>query len=75
MDDGSFAMINNLGTSGWEWVRITSYVLTAGEHTVTIAYRENGAKLDKICISTYAYAPEGMGGDAENICDPTGLEN
>ena len=34
MDDGSFAMANNLGTSGWEWVRITSYVLTAGEHTL-----------------------------------------
>jgi hypothetical protein len=75
MDDGSFAMANNLGTSGWEWVRITSYVLTAGEHTLTIAYRENGAKLDKICISNYAYAPEGMGEDAENICDQTGVVN
>ena len=75
MDDGSFAMVNNLGTSGWEWVRITSYVLTAGEHTLTIAYRENGANLDKICISNYAYAPEGMGEDAENICDPTGVVN
>ena len=65
MDDGLFAMANNLVTRGWKWLRITSYALTAGQHTLTIAYRENGAGLDKICISTYPYAPEGMGGDAE----------
>ncbi len=70
MDDGQFAMANGLGTSGWQWERITRHRLTAGEHTLTIAYRENGAKLDKICISDYGYAPEGMGEDAENICDP-----
>ena len=61
MDDGQFAMANGLNTSAWEWVRISRYALTAGEHTLTIAYRENGANLDKICISDYAYAPEGMG--------------
>lgn len=71
MDDGQFAMANGLGTSGWEWVRITRYALTAGEHTLTIAYRENGAMLDKVCISNYPYAPEGRGEDAENTCDPT----
>ncbi len=70
MDDGSFVMANNLGTRGWEWVRITGYALTAGEHTLTIAYREDGAKLDKICISNYPYAPEGMGKDAENNSEP-----
>jgi hypothetical protein len=72
MDSGSFVMANGLGTNGWDWVRINSYVLTAGEHTLTIAYRENGANLDKICISSYAYAPEGMGEEAENVCDPEG---
>jgi len=74
MDDGSFTMANGLGTSGWEWVRIGSYALTAGEHTLNIAYRENGAKLDKICITDYSYAPEGMGEDAENVCDLTDME-
>jgi hypothetical protein len=68
MDNGSFTMANGLGTSGWQWGRITSYMLTAGEHTLTIAYRENGARLDKICISSYAYPPEGLGEEAENIC-------
>jgi hypothetical protein len=75
MDDGSFAMMEGLGTSGWKWMRITSYVLTAGEHTLTIAYRENGALLDKICISNYAYRPELMGADAENLCNPAGVTN
>jgi hypothetical protein len=77
MDDGSFAMANGLGTNGWDWVRLTSYVLTAGEHTLTIAYRENGALLDKICISDYAFPPEGMGEEAENSCDSTstGIRN
>lgn len=58
MDDGEFSMANGLGTRGWEWVRIASYVLTAGEHSLTIAYRENGAKLDKVCISNSPYTPE-----------------
>jgi hypothetical protein len=58
MDDGQFAMANGLGTSGWEWVRVGSYQLTAGEHTLTIAYRENGANLDRICISNSRYAPQ-----------------
>jgi len=65
MDDGQFAMANGLSTNAWEWVRISSYALTAGKHTLTIAYRENGANLDKICISSDGYAPEGMGDEAE----------
>ena len=64
-------MANGLGTTGWQWGRINNYLLTAGEHTLTIAYRENGAKLDKICISNYVDRPEGMGEEAENVCEPT----
>jgi len=71
MDDGEFVNNNGLGTSGWEWVRICRYTLTTGEHTLNIAYREDGAKLDKICVSNNFYAPDGMGGDAENISNPT----
>jgi hypothetical protein len=74
MDDGDFSMANNLVTSGWQWVRISRYMLTAGKHTLTIAFRENGAMLDKICISDNPYAPKGMGQDAENICGPTKTE-
>jgi lysophospholipase L1-like esterase len=75
MDNGSFDMKNGLVTSGWAWVSLGSYVLSAGEHTLTIAYRENGAKMDKISISNNIYAPAGMGEEAENICDLTGMGN
>jgi hypothetical protein len=67
MDNGKFAMANGLVTNGWQWVRMSRYVLTTGRHILTIAYRENGANLDKICISNYPYAPEAMGQDAQNI--------
>jgi hypothetical protein len=66
MDHGQYEMANGLGTNGWEWVRINGYVLTKGKHTLTIAYRENGALLDKICISSYPYAPEGFGEDDDS---------
>ncbi len=73
IDDGSFVMYNSLSTSGWGWVRLSSAILTAGEHTLSIGYRENGALLDKICISTETTLPEGLGEDAENLCDPTSV--
>ena len=68
IDDGSFIMVNGLTTSGWEWLRMTSTTLTAGEHVLTIAYRENGANLDKISVSTSSIAPTGLGEEAENSC-------
>jgi lysophospholipase L1-like esterase len=75
MDDEEFQMNNGLVTSGWEWKKFNDYMLSESEHTLTIAYREDGAKLDKICISNYPYAPLGMGAEAENICVTTGVEN
>ncbi len=75
MDDGTFQMDNGLGTSGWEWKKLNDYTLKEGQHILTIAYREDGAELDKIAVSNSAYAPEGMGGEAENICTPAGLKN
>jgi hypothetical protein len=73
MDNGSFTLASGLVTSMYDWKIINSYPLTAGEHTLTIAYCENGAILDKICVSSYAYAPEGMGAEAENICNPASV--
>jgi lysophospholipase L1-like esterase len=71
MDNEEFVMFNGLGTSGWEWKKFTDYTLAEGEHTLTIAYREDGAKLDKLSISNSAFAPSGMGEEAENLCAPT----
>jgi hypothetical protein len=69
VDNASFVMHNGLVTSGWQWVALDSYQLAAGEHVLTITYREDGAKLDKICISDDPYPPLGMGEEAENIAD------
>ena len=68
-------MYNGLVTSGWECIKFEDYTLIEGDHTFAIGYREDGAKLDKICISNYLETPEGIGEEAENICDPTGVKN
>ncbi len=70
MDDGEFVLCNGLVTSGYQWRKLASYKLNKGEHTFTIAYSEDGARLDKICISSYPYVPTAMGDTAENICVP-----
>lgn len=68
MDNGSWTMLNGLGTSGWQWASFGTFNLTAGSHTLTIGYREDGAKLDKISISDYPFAPTGMGQAAAILC-------
>jgi hypothetical protein len=68
MDNGGFTMVNGLGTTGWQWVSIGSYYLTAGPHTLNIAYREDGATLDKVSISDYQFAPSGLGANAAILC-------
>jgi hypothetical protein len=70
MDDGSFVAVGGLTTDGWEWKKFTSFDLTAGEHTLSIAYRLAGAELDKICISEFSYPPGRMGEPAEFVCEP-----
>jgi glucuronoarabinoxylan endo-1,4-beta-xylanase len=69
MDDGSFSMHNNLNNSDWGWVGLGNYPLTAGEHTLTIGYREDGANLDKLIVSRYDNLPESYGIDAVNACE------
>ncbi len=82
-DDDSFYMrfneeefftINGQVTSGWQWVNLGLYELPEGEHTFTVAFRENGAKLDKIALSNYEQLPEGLGDEAVNICQITNNE-
>jgi len=68
VDDGTFLNCNGLKTNGWEWMNLNSYPLTKGSHTLTVGYREDGACLDKICITNYMLAPTGMG-----EADPTSV--
>ena len=70
MDNGDFVMCNGLGTGGWQWMELQSYDLSAGDHTLSVTYREDGALLDKLCISNYILAPYALGGEASNVCEP-----
>lgn len=57
IDDGEFETYNGLQTEGWEWVKLDKTNLTAGAHNLTFTYREDGAKIDKICITDYEKGP------------------
>ena len=70
IDDGNFTMSNGLRTVGWDWVQLTNAKLKAGEHKLTIAYREDGARIDKICVTTYVFGPSNPGEEAINLRGP-----
>ncbi|WP_071885485.1 glucuronyl esterase domain-containing protein [Rufibacter tibetensis] len=61
VDNGPFVTVNGLATSGWQWMRLTSANLTVGQHAFTIAYREDGAHLDKLLVTTSNATIRGMG--------------
>lgn len=69
IDDGRFEAANGLRTTGWDWVQLTSVKLQAGEHRLTLSYREDGASIDKIGITTYVYGPTALGGKAINLSE------
>jgi hypothetical protein len=60
VDDGQFAQANGLRTSGWQWVKLAAVALKPGQHSLSIAYREDGALLDKLCFTTYPFGPAGL---------------
>jgi hypothetical protein len=70
MDDSLFVRCDGLVTSGLQWKQLISSKLTAGAHTLTIAYNAVGAKLDKLCISNSKYLPSLGGESAVNLCVP-----
>ena len=74
IDDQGYSRVNGIMTSGqWQWLDLASYVddgakpvftLSPGKHRLSIASREDGACLDRICISSFSQAPTGKGDDA-----------
>jgi len=68
MDDGTYFLWNNIpGSSSWRWTDFPlTYNLNAGRHTLTIGYREDGARLDKLWITNTDTAPVDIGPDASN---------
>ena len=54
--------VNGLQTASWDWKELYHGTLQAGQHKLYIGGREDGACLDKLCITTNPEAPSGMGG-------------
>ena len=68
VDNGQWTMVNGLFTGGsWEWLKIYNGQLTKGTHKLYICAREDGACLDKLCITTSATPPVTMGGTTTAI--------
>lgn len=69
VDGGSWVMWNNWFTTAWTWRQFpNTFNLGAGSHTLTFAFREDGARLDKINVTTSTTAPTGTGPAASNLC-------
>ena len=63
IDDASVKEVN---ADGWRWVKLQDAVLSAGAHTLTVGYRDGGAKLDKMLITTSSAVITGLGDTATN---------
>ncbi len=68
VDNGPFATVNNLTTTGWQWVSFGTANLSVGAHTLTVGYREDGALLDKVVITTASPTAITGQGDAALNC-------
>ena len=76
MDGGNWTKWNNItGCSSWQWdyffkekaaYEIVIYELDTGNHSLTIAYREDGAALDKLYLTNLGITPSGHGVAADN---------
>lgn len=55
---------NGIMTTSWDWKELYSGYLQVGQHQFTLGGREDGACLDKLCITINPEAPTGMGGNA-----------
>ena len=76
MDNGSWIRWNEIqSSSDWVWDevhdadngnQVVNFFLSAGSHTLKIAYREDGTKLDKLIITGEATVPQGKG---DNVCN------
>ncbi|GAA3804361.1 hypothetical protein GCM10022226_25300 [Sphaerisporangium flaviroseum] len=72
VDGGAWVNWNDIAPGGsWHWANVTddaasnalaTYNLAAGDHSLTFAYREDGARLDRVLVTTdLALAPTGTG--------------
>jgi hypothetical protein len=78
MDGGAWVNWNNIALgSTWHWDEVhdsgnadtvVQYSLAAGTHSLSFAYREDGAKLDRVLITDdLAFVPSGTGPAASSL--------
>jgi hypothetical protein len=74
MDGGTWVMWNNWWNTSRIWAQFpNTFNLSAGAHTLTFAYREDGARLDKLNVTTSTALPTGAGSPATNCAVGTTL--
>lgn len=72
LDEPMSDFANGLYTGGsWDWKQLYSGFMQAGAHQLTIGGREDGACIDKLCVTSDAEPPTGMGGSATSIAAPS----
>lgn len=88
VDGGRFINFNNIAaSSSWVWTRVHDsdaggakmvYNLSAGIHTIQIANREDGVRLDRLYLTQNGDTPNGLGGascdDLIRNGDETGVD-
>ncbi len=67
MDNGSKRKFGEIGSErDWRWYKAptnNTYTLSAGQHTLVVSGREDGALMDKILLTTNKnYTPQGKNG-------------
>ena len=62
---------NGLCTNGsWDWKQLYSGYMQAGNHQLNIGGREDGACIDKPCVTADPEPPTGMGGTTTSVKAP-----
>ncbi len=62
---------NGLCTNGsWDWKQLYSGYMQVGNHQLNIGGREDGACIDKLCITADPEPPTGMGGTTTSVKAP-----
>ncbi|MEQ9825330.1 MAG: family 43 glycosylhydrolase [Puniceicoccaceae bacterium] len=69
VNHGDWILWNGIApqSAQWTWDQLPqSFSLHEGRNTLTLAVREDGILLDKLCLSQSDQTPEGLGGEASN---------
>ncbi|HKJ43276.1 MAG TPA: T9SS type A sorting domain-containing protein [Sunxiuqinia sp.] len=80
VDGGNWVNWNGIpGGKAWVWDDVHNqsndnpmdYTLDAGDHTLTVCYREDGTGIDKFYVTNTGLQPSGLGEDATNCVTNT----